>query len=274
VTVPHAAPIQVFVLTFCRRLDLFYGTELIFRTLRTGFPNARITVVDNASLPEVRPRIARLAREQDCAFRQIPGPDIPHDRFLEETLVAVAEQGGGRVVFLDPDLCLWRSCEDLDPGGLIAGAHVGAHEDPVMQCVTMPRLHTSFLWIPDALALAQEIHRIRKPHFDFRPFQPVSFKLGDVWIRYDTGAGLLAAIPDRITSFGEPEFDRYDHIFCGSHFDLHDPHWTGELRDLMRRIHADAREGRIEALRGIWREQRRVLDLTFGPVSLGRPPER
>ena len=35
-----SAPVQVFVLTFCRKLELLYGSELIFRTLRVGFPNA------------------------------------------------------------------------------------------------------------------------------------------------------------------------------------------------------------------------------------------
>ena len=52
--------INVFILTFCRNLDLFYGTKLIFETLRVGFPNAKITVVDNASLQKVRGEIESL----------------------------------------------------------------------------------------------------------------------------------------------------------------------------------------------------------------------
>lgn len=253
-----AEPIQVFILTHCRRAELFYGTALTFRTLRVGFPHARVTVVDNASLPETRGAIRQLARDTDCAFRQIEAPPITHHDFLEETLGTVAAGGGGPLVFLDPDLCLWRSCEDLAFDALLAGKPVIAHEDPVMQCVVMPRLHSSFLWIPDAGALQAEIDRLRRPHLDFRPFQPFSVKLGDAWIRYDTGASLYAAIADRTHGFGPAELDRYDHIFCGSHFDLHVPHWRGELGELMHRIHADAREGRLEALRGVWRELDRV----------------
>ena len=109
-----ARPIQVFLLTHCRQRDLFYGTALIFKTLRVGFPNARVTVVDNASLPETRGEIERLARECDCEFRQLEAPAIAHDAFLSKTLASVAGGGGGPLVFLDPDLCLWRSCEDLE----------------------------------------------------------------------------------------------------------------------------------------------------------------
>lgn len=253
-----AEPIHVFILTHCRRAELFYGTSLIFRTLRVGFPNARVTVVDNASLPEVRAEIEGLARDSDCEFRQIDGPAIAHDAFLESTLASLAAGGGGPLVFLDPDLCLWRSCEDLEFGALLAGKLVAAHEDPVMQCVVLPRLHTSFLWIADSRSLQQEIDRLRRPHFDFRPFQPFSVKLGDAWIRYDTGGSLYAAVADRTHAFGGAELDRYDHIYCGAHFDLHAPHWTGELRELMHRIHGAARDGDLESLRGVWRELDRV----------------
>ncbi len=66
--------INVFILTYCRNTELFYGTELIFKTLRVGFPNAKVTVVDNASIPEVRTEIELLAKENDCLFEQIPDP--------------------------------------------------------------------------------------------------------------------------------------------------------------------------------------------------------
>ncbi len=83
-------------------------------------------------LPEARSRIAALARENDCEFRRIDEPAIHHHRFLEETLASAAEAGDGALVFLDPDLCLWENCEDLEFEGLIAGKMVEAHEDPFM----------------------------------------------------------------------------------------------------------------------------------------------
>jgi hypothetical protein len=263
-----SARVQVFVLTYCRKIELLYGSELIFRTLRVGFPNAGVSIVDNASLPEARSRIAALARENDCEFQQIEEPAVGHHRFLEETLASVAKSGTGPLVFLDPDICLWEICEDLEFEGLIAGKMVEAHEDPFMQCVVMARLHTSFLWIPHPPSLQGEIGRIRKPHFDFHPFQPFSVKLGDAWIRYDTGASLFAALGERASGFEEPHLDRYDHIFCGTHIDLHEPTWDSEMREFMLRVHRDAREGNLESLRGIWREQRRVFKKSAGPLAL------
>lgn len=263
-----SALVEVFVLTHCRKIELLYGSELIFRTLRVGFPNARISIVDNASLPEARSHIAALARENECEFRRIDGRGTAHDRFLEETLASVADAGGGPLVFLDPDLCLWANCEDLEFEGLIAGRALTAHEDPGMQCVVMPRLHTSFLWIPHARRLRDEIGRIRVRHFDFRPFLPFSVKLGDAWIRYDTGASLFAALGERVSAFEEQHLDRYDHIFCGAHIDLHEADWNDEMREFMLRVHRDAREGNLEAIQGIWREQNRVFKKWAEPLAL------
>jgi len=268
-------PINVFVLTFCRRLDLFYGTELIFKTLRVGFPSARITIVDNASLPDARAAIAGLARATGCAFRPSADPGLPHHEFIDRTLTEVAAADGGTLVFLDPDLCLWSSCEDFEVSGLMAGKLIEAYDDDVMRCVAMPRLHTSFLWIPDARKLAEEIQRIKAAHFDFRPFLSFSVKLGDAWIRYDTGAALYAAISDRVSPFTADHMDRYDHIFCGSHFDLLQPRMTGPLRDMMGRIHEHARKGNLEPLKGIWRQQGKVWMQSYQPArwraALARP---
>jgi hypothetical protein len=132
----------------------------------------------------------------------------------------------------------------------------------------MPRLHTSFLWISRPSRLQDEIERIRKPHFDFHPFLPLSVKLGDAWIRYDTGASLFAALGERVSAFERQHLDRYDHIFCGAHIDGHESTWNDEMRELMLRVHRDAREGNLEALRGIYREQHRVFEKWAKPLDL------
>jgi hypothetical protein len=266
--------IDVVILTFCRKLELFYGTELIFRTLRVGFPNATVTVVDNASLPEVRGEIERLARAHDCRFRQIPGPaSLPHHQFIERTIADAGASGPRPLVFLDPDLCLWASCEEFEFDALMAGKLIDAHEDDMYECVTMPRLHTSFLWIPDPAQLQAEIDRIRTRHFDFHPFLSFSTKLGDAWIRYDTGASLYAAISGRVASFTARHLDRYDHLFGGSHLDLLDPHYSDEMRGMVRRIHRLAKEGDLAPLRGIWRQQEAIWTARYGTPSWRRRAE-
>jgi len=252
--------INVYILSYCRRIDLFYGTELIFKTLRVGFPNANVTVVDNASLPEARKKVARLARKSDCHFEQIKNPGIRHHEFLEQILrkVAHSEHADRPLVFLDPDICLWKNCESFDFPGLMAGKLIYSYNDDIMECVMMSRLHTSFLWIPNPGKLWAEITRLRKKHFDFQPFMSISVKMGKVWVRYDTGACLYHAIPNTMSAFTESKFDYFDHLYCGSHLDLLDPVYAGNVGDFMRSIHDDAKKGNLKALKGIWRAQNRI----------------
>ncbi len=253
--------INVSILTFCRNLDLLYGTTLIFKTLRVDFPNAKITVVDNASLAEARTEIGLLAKRNDCVFEQLPEPGIQHHQFIQNTIRTMADEktANGPLVFLDPDICFWDSCEDFDFDGLIAGRLVGNYHEISFQAFAMPRLHTSFLWIPDAERLLHEIRRIQVMHFDFQPFLPYSFRLDGTWYRYDTGASLYAAIPDGASCFTEEHLNRYDHIFCGSHLDWVYPKCDSKRQKIMAEIHSYAKEGNLQALKGIWRYQQKVL---------------
>ncbi len=143
--------INVFILTYCRNTELFYGTELIFKTLRVGFPNARITVVDNASIPEVRDEIELLAKENDCLFEQILEPGLKHHKFIQNTIRDIANDKSlknGPLVFLDPDICFWDSCEDFSFDGLIAGRLLGSFNEIVAKTLTMTRKHASFMCFP------------------------------------------------------------------------------------------------------------------------------
>lgn len=259
--------LHVFILTFCRNVDLFYGTELIFKTLRTGFPNAKITVTDNASLPETREQIASLARQNDCIFQQLQS-GIQHHDFLQNTLRTVAADSvtDSPVVFLDPDICLWDSCEHFSFDGLAAGKLFARFNCPITHTITMPRLHTSFLWIRDAIKLQQEIRKLKVAHFDFQPFLPYSCKINGSWYRFDTGASLYAAMPAQISYFGEEHFRCYDHLFCGSHFDWLYPLYDESSKKMMSEIHNNAKTGNLHDLRGIWKYQHEVWRQNF-PVA-------
>jgi len=241
-------------------MGLFYGTELIFKTLRVGFPNAEVHVVDNASLPEAREAIESLARENECQFQQVSGKAIQHHDFIQDTILGLANNGTvGPVVFLDPDICFWESCEDFSFDGLVAGKLTRAFHDSVTKTLTMPRLHTSFLWIPDVRKLGEEIRKARVNHFDFHPFTPYSFVFNGKWYRYDTGASLYAAFSDRVSRFTENHSNRYDHIFSGSHIDWLMASYDPGLRKFMVDVHARAKRGDVESLRGIWRKQNELF---------------
>ncbi len=250
----------VFVLTYCRDLELFYGTELIFKTLRVGFPNANIVVVDNASLPEARTAIEALAKRNDCLFEQIPAPGVVHHQFIQNTISSVAEIGTAEhpLIFLDPDICLWKNCEGFEFDGLIAGRQISGFHDEIMQTYSMPRLHTSFMWIPSARKLQDAIWKAKARHYDFEPFLSHSSMIGGTWYRYDTGAGLFAVLSGKVSAFTREHLDFYDHLFCGSHIDLLYDFCNPGTKERMREIHTDAKEGNLNALKGIWKHQ--VLD--------------
>ena len=245
--------LHVHILTFCKDLSLFYGTELIFKTLRTGFPNAEIIVTDNASIPEAKDRIELLAKENDCVFKEIQGTSIEHHNFIQNTIRHYADDTSlnASLVFLDPDICLWDSCEDFDFDGLMAGRLGGGFHDSLTQSVDMLRLHTSFLWITNPEALQYEIRKMRARHFDFEPFRPFSFRLKDTWYRYDTGAGLYMALPDKMSIFTEEHISRYDHIFNGSHISYIESLFSDEVRALLLEVHSHAKKGNLKALKGI-----------------------
>jgi hypothetical protein len=274
--------ITCLVLTYCRRPELFYGTSMIFETLRVGFPTARVVVVDNASLPARRPEIEALARAAGCHFVQIPDPEVQHHEFLERALALAARTEGfpGPLVFLDPDLCFWRSCEDFRFEGLAAGRLMRSFRCELTGSLTMPRIHTSFLWIPDPAALWNAIREIQKTHFDFEPFRPYSARIAGDWCRFDTGGNLYSALSERICRFGEEELDRYDHLFCGSHADLILHGLRRIPRDRRAELHARVKAGDLEALRGVWREEEgipRVVSARAdvpGVRTLGDAPPR
>ncbi|MFC1452939.1 hypothetical protein ACFLSJ_06295 [Verrucomicrobiota bacterium] len=121
--------IHVFILTFCRNMEQFYGSELVFKTLRVGFPNARIAVADNASIPEARAEIEALAGKTGCSFEKIQRPGVQHHEFIQSKLNTFADghAAGESVVFLDPDIAFWHACEGFEFDGLAASNEIVLH---------------------------------------------------------------------------------------------------------------------------------------------------
>ena len=131
------------------------------------------------------------------------------------------------------------------------------------ETILMPRIDTSFLWIPDAKKLHNEIRKVRVNRFDFHPFLSFSFKLDGTWYRYDTGASLYAVIPDRVSCFRQEHFCRYDHIQSGSHVDLLLPYYDRKVGKMIREIHGHAKEGNLGALKGLWKCQHEMWQEYF-----------
>ena len=92
---------NVYILAWCNRLPQLYGPILTFETLRIGFPNSPIYVVDSASINLARSIFREKARDAQAKFMQFP----QHMELPVFFAHIVAQQKSGSAVFLDGDLC-------------------------------------------------------------------------------------------------------------------------------------------------------------------------
>lgn len=240
---------KVFIVTWCREAELLYGSLLIFKTLRTGFPTAEVVVIENASPPELRGPIYDAAEAAGCVVQQLE-QEKPHWAIVEE--VATAHEGP--TVILDSDLVFWTKVEDWTFGdALMAGRYLPEFADPFSDTLTFSRLHSSHLWFPRPEALREKLAYWRK----WRPqagslFKPHMAPPG--WWRWDTASALFHALGEDAHRFTEAELDAYDHLFCGSHLPLVLPrmgqHWGKLMSDLHQTAQTD-----LASIRGVWRMQ-------------------
>ena len=248
-------PPRVYVITWCGEIEQLWGTLLTFRTLRVGYPTAAVTVIDNASLEEARPAIERAAKDAGCEYVQRT-TRAPHGAILGDVLARVDEP----IVFVDPDVIFWESCEGWTfDRALIAGRLIPMREGRPGFFV-LPRLHTSHLWIThpplvrEALLAQEHCFFPMSREFISYAFQQHVFKLGGPWLFVDTGAALYSYLANFAYAFGPRELDAYDHIWSGTHPRVHNE--SSHPAVLARRtVHEIARDGDYRSLRGVWRAQ-------------------
>jgi hypothetical protein len=241
---------HVIIITYCRKPELFYGTSLVFGSIRLGFPNAEIVVIDNGSIPFVLSEIETLCNKVNARF--VPIQARPHSLLLQDIIMNEKES----LAIIDPDIIFWEQADQLN-NDTISGRLIPEFYDPYTGCHTKERLHTSFLKIPDPLLLQSQIRTIKESKFDWNPFQPQMIQEKEKWIRYDTMAVLCNSIP--YTPFNEKELSKYDHLFCGSHSDIVQPK-LGEWSNLFLDLHKAVAAGDYSKLKGIWKEQNKFFE--------------
>lgn len=253
-------PPVVTILTYCAHPVLAYGTLLVFKSLRVGFPTARIEVFDNASHPEVRGQIADAARLVGATFHP-----MTRRHYTDYYRWLLAEQTDfDSLVIVDPDIVFWSSIEDWHFGdALLAGRLIPNLVGKIPRCLVtrcLARLHPSLLWVPDMAKLRHEMDRKAQGDFAGESLftQRVQYVEGTPFV-WDTLAGLYQAFPDRCHAFTAAELDCYDHLFYGAHFPIIAAGYNGGF-DVIREAHQAVATGNIDALRGIWRKQQAYFD--------------
>lgn len=251
----------VVILTYCQSPALLYGTLLIFRSIRVGFPSARVMVFDNGSSADTRPQIAQAAQDSGCEFYPMGG--MHYTAFYRWLLLE--QEAIDSAVLVDPDVVFWDRVEDWNFGdALMAGRLI-----PPMSnhgCTQVKRLHTSHLWFPDIRHLRSVCKNLMARAYGFDPIRQISNTVDGRFFFWDTLASLYNAIPGQCRAFGEHELDHYDHLFFGSHLPIIKP---GVDSESILRGHELAAAGDFSGLRGIWRDQERYFQskLPYDPNS-------
>lgn len=253
------AIVQIYCITYCQDEANLYGTTLTFKTLRTGFPNANVHVIDNGSLLSVRPAIHRHVVDVGATWTSLP-VEVGHWQIIQSLIMEA--QSAEPIVFIDPDLVFWSDVSTwmFPEETLIAGREIPSFHDPYTKAYTHRRLHTSFLWVPRPHALQQEVISLRKQYFEWDPFKPVMLHQNDRWERLDTMGALYHALPVAKTKkFTTAQLESYDHLFAGTIHNVVSSNIPPEFRRRFDDTHRAALKGALNELKGIWKEQDRFF---------------
>ena len=243
----------VLILTWCKDPDALYGSLLTLKTVRIGFPNADVMVVDNGSIdvPDIR-----LAAEAVGAG-YMKQNEVFHWQFMRKAIEVVHQP----LVFADPDLIFWERMEM--PEALIAGRLIPQFFDEYTQTLTHARLHTSLLSIPNPQKLWQMIRTEESRMWESDLLRPVMIPTNGKWERWDTGSALYGSLGGYAFT---NELNSYDHIFCGSHLKYVADKLNPRELDEFKRIHAIAKAGDLSELRGTWKRQQQYFEDRYAPV--------
>lgn len=214
---------KVYILATCRKPELLPATLMVFKTLRVGFPTADVLV--SLNLEESDPRcshaIIDAAYDARCHWHCYDRPvykGIAHPLWLETTI----DQAEGCYAILDTDMVFHENCEGWDFGQVhIAGAFTPRFHDPVTNAITLPRLHTSFLWVPNADHLRKQIAQVREqdgPYIGVELFKPLCYVQDGKRYFQDTATGLYQVCAS--AHFGAEHLKCYDHLHNGTLIDI------------------------------------------------------
>jgi len=247
----------VHILAHCRNPKLLGATLLVFRTLRVGFPSAKVMVWGNALPMDARHPVEAACHMAGAGFMAIPS--TTHDAWIESLIM----RGASPFWVCDTDIAFWDSMQHLchfDDTVTVAGRYEPAYSEEWSGTTKPARLHASLLYInPSATRQAIRAWMCRIPMpwrgtAEFPLIRQAFIPQSDGSIRfYDTCAGLFAAIGG--TPFTEVQNCAFDHLQCGTYSDLVSPHLSCDnLEQRHRAIFAD-----ITLAKGIRGEQEAYL---------------
>lgn len=207
----------VHILASCRRPDLAPMTTLVFDSLRTGFPNAEVTVHLNGDVLKNCPDAAKAAEAVGC--KVIEKSATIHHEWIEGLVNKETEP----FYLLDTDVIFYNSIEHWRFDGPLAGWRIPEWQDEFAGAVTRARLHTSLLYV-DPQAVRQKLEEFQSvcPQTPFtplaNPYHPIVLPVNGRMYFYDTCSILYHSVGGQ--AFTDQQLDSYFHFFFGCIPDL------------------------------------------------------
>ena len=194
----------------------FNNCTLVLSSLRTGFPTADVEVYINS--PDYYAAIREKITDDSIEVTALAEP-MHHAKWIERMI----NENNGELIILDGDVILWKEWTyKFDT--LLAGMFVPFMYNEFAQCISYPRLHTSFLCIKNCKELRATVAKCYKmatvsPEYaPLNPYMPdVKFVSGapSFWDSCSVLYNIVGGTP-----FVEEHLECYDHLNSASFLDI------------------------------------------------------
>lgn len=189
----------------------------VFDSIRLGFPTAKIqaTIVGHPTY-----RFIQKLRKLDIEPIEVKAAF--HPQLIQSFILS---NRGGPMTILDGDMLFRETVEHWTFPTLLAGYYIPLIYNDFSRCVSVPRLHTSFLWIRDSEELLSTVKEKYAPALgkgcEYSPLDPYAPRTMFFNYRpyfWDTCAVLYQMLGG--THFNKEQEDAYTHFHSASFYDI------------------------------------------------------
>lgn len=211
---------NVKILVTCHNAEFIGGSVLVFDSLRIGFPDARVTVYLNGLKDEFNAPIRTAAENAGVDQFVVIEEETIHHKWIERLIWTETEP----FFLCDTDVVFWKEFPPANFTRTLAGCYIPAFVDKFTNAKTMPRLHTSLLYVnPKGVQRDARVVHVWGRSTRFNPVinlvYPVQIPYKNENVFYDTCALLYQAIGGQ--EFTGYQLECYDHLNAGT--------WVDEL---------------------------------------------
>jgi hypothetical protein len=246
----------VFVITQARTVHDHVPNLLAIDSVRIGYPDSKVIVVDTASCKTVQEALEDGSEWLDYDF--VTTDAATYSDALEQ-IVRSHAKSTNPIAIVSSTVRFWSRCDRWTVDGLIAGRHIPSHINEQGD-VVLSHLHHSHLLIPRPDALSREIRKLQHEAPDINLFAPHTPYTGGQWERYEIAGRLVEALGVKAQALTDEQLEAFDFLPYGQNFreipDKASPLRRAELVDLYWRVRANPAE-----LQGAWRHEQDYYEM-------------